>query len=128
MNTGDITWRLAQLSSLPFQERYGIAGTPNEYVVDVELLENVDSLKYIVRRPENEAVLTDAQRGALEDLFAYIEVYSGDALSAQSRDEAIVLIRESVIWKALRSKAATALQLFGLSAEMSIEEIDRLSE
>lgn len=128
MNTNDITWRLAQLSSLPFQERYVIGGTPDEYVVDAELLENVDGLKYLVRRPENKGTLTEAQRGALEDLFAYIEMHSGDALSAQSHDEGMTLIRESVVWKTLRDKAATTLQLFGLSAEMPVEEIDRLSE
>jgi len=128
MNINDVTWRLAQLSSLPFQERYVIGGTPNEYVVDVELLENVDGLKYIVRRPENEGILTEAQRGALEELFAHVEMHSGDALSARSRDEATILIRENEIWKTLRAKAASALQLFGLSPEMSIEEINRLSK
>jgi hypothetical protein len=96
--------------------------------LDVELLENLNGLQYIVGRPENEAALTDAQRGALEDLFAYIDAYSGEALSAQSRDEAAILIRESVVWKTLRAKAATALQLFGLPAIRSVEEIVRLSE
>jgi hypothetical protein len=128
MEVSNITWRLAQLASLPFQERYVIGGTPDEYVLDVELLENVDGLKYMIRRPENEAVLTAAQRDGLETLFAYIETCSGEALARRSRDEGAMLIRESEVWKTLRAKAAVALQLFGLSAEMSVEDIDRLSE
>lgn len=112
MNIDNMTWRLAQLASLPFRERYVIGGTSDEYFLGVELLKDVDALQYIARRPENEAALTDAQRGALEDLFAYIEAHSGDALSAQSRDEQAIMIRESAIWKTLRAKAAAALQCF----------------
>ena len=127
MDVKDILWRLAQLCSLPFQERYVIGGTADEYIVGVELLENVDSLKYIVRRRENFKILTEAQRSGLEDLFAYIEAQSGAALSAGSRDESAKLIREGAVWKGLRANAAVALRHFGLSPEMSVQEIERLS-
>jgi hypothetical protein len=127
MNIDDITWRLAQLASLPFQERYVICSTADEYVLDTELLENIDGLKHTVRSFENEEVLTNAQKDALEHLFVFIETYSSEVLSAKSRDEVAVLIRESSIWKTLRGKAAAALVSFGLSAEMTLEEIDQLS-
>jgi hypothetical protein len=122
----DAIWRLAQLASLSFQERYVIGGTRDEHILDVDLLEEVLVLKYRVHRPENEAALTDTQRGALEDLWAYIEALSDDALSAESRDKWEILIREGTVWKTLRAKAAAALKLFGLPAEISVEEVERL--
>lgn len=127
MNAEDITWKLAQLASLPFQERYVIGGTADEYVLDTELLENVDGLKYLVRRPENRVVVTEDQMAALEELFFYIENNSGEVLSGKSREECASLIRESTVWKELRAKAKYALQLFGISVDqMSAEDVDRL--
>jgi len=128
MNAEDITWRLAQLSSLPFQERYVIGGTADEYIVDTELLENIDGLKYLVRRPEERAQFTNAQLATLEDLFDYIEAHSGEALSGKSREDAAVLIRGSDVWKEMRTKAASALEAFGVSADLTVAEIDRMSE
>ena len=129
MDADDIAWRLAQLASLPFQERYVIGGNVDEYVLDVELLENVDSLKYLVRRPEHRHVLTNDQMVALEDIFLFIENRSGEALSARSREEGALLIRESSVWKDLRAKSTYALHLFGIAIDnMSAEEIANLSE
>jgi len=127
MKHEDILWRLAQLSSLPFQERYVIGGTPDEYVLDTELLENVDSIKYLVRRPEQQVDFTDLQIRALEQLFEYVELHSGEALSGASGVEAAALIRESSVWHEMRAKAASALEAFGLSPAMTVEEIDRIS-
>jgi hypothetical protein len=125
----DIIWRVAQIASLAYQERYLTVGaTRDEYIREDELLEFVDSIKYRVRLPENEAALTAAQRGALEDLWAYLDAYGEDALSVFSTgsvEEQAILFRESVIWKTLRAKAGSILQLFGLPAEMSIAEINR---
>ena len=97
MDSGDIVWRIAQLASLPFQERYFIGGTTNECVLSSELLENVDAIQYKVGRG-NEANLTDAQRLALQDLFVYIDQHSGEALGAKSRNAEAILIRESSVW------------------------------
>lgn len=119
---------MARLSSLSYQERYVIAGTADEYVVDVELLEDVDGLKYQVRRPEGRAQFTNAQLATLEDLFDYIEAHSGEALSGKSREDAAVLIRESDVWSEMRAKAASALAAFGVSADLTVAEIDRMSE
>lgn len=128
MNVEDITWRLAQLSSLPFQERYVIDGTADEYIIDTELLENIDGLKYLVRRPEEREKFTNAQLAALEDLFDYVEARSGEALSGKSREETATLIRGSDVWNEMRAKAASALEAFGFSAHLTVEEIDRMSE
>lgn len=128
MDTRDITWRLAQLASLAFQERYVIGGTKDKHVLDVELLEDVDALQYMLRLQANVPPLTDDQRAALEDLFSYIDANSEEALSAQTRQEAAALIRESDIWITLRTKAAFALTLFGLSPDMPISEIERLTQ
>lgn len=128
MNADDIIWRLAQLASLRFQERYVIGGTSEEFVLDAELLENVDSLKFSLRRPENQDFLTQEQVAALEDLFSAIEESADKALSGGSREEGALLIRESQIWKSLRSKAGHALNLFGVSVEeMSAEEVDAIA-
>ncbi len=128
MDTNDIIWRLAQLASLPFQERYVIDGTLDEYVLDTELLENVDGLKYQIRRHENKNILTAEQSRTLDDLFAYIENHSGQALSGKSREECALLIRESKVWKEMRNLANNALKTFGISADlMSASEIDQLA-
>jgi hypothetical protein len=128
MNESYIIPRLARLSSLSYQERYVIGGSPDEYVIDVELLEDVDGLKYLVRRPEERAKFTNAQLATLEDLFDYIEAHSGEALSGKSREDAAVLIRGSDVWNEMRAKAASALEAFGVSADLTVAEIDRMSE
>ena len=127
MKIKDIIWRLAQLASLPFQERYVIEGTTDEYILDTELLENVDGLKYLIRRSEEKVQFDNAQITMLEDLFAYIEVHSGEALAAKSREDAAVLIRGSEVWNEMRAKAASALEAFGVSADLTVVEIDRMS-
>jgi hypothetical protein len=127
MVVDDIIWRLAQLASLPFQERYVVEGTAGEYVLAEELLENVDGIKFVVRRPAGAIRLSDGQRDALEDLFSYIEAHSGDALLVSSRGEVAALIRESETWKTLREMSTAALGSFGISADMTVEEIDQMS-
>lgn len=129
MNSDDIVWRLAQLASLPYQERYVINGSPSEYVLDSELLENVDGLKFYFRRPENEGTLLSAQAEAINHVISYIEAHSSEALSGDSREERSVLIRESEVWTTLRRLAAHALCQFGVAVDkLSIEDIDRLSD
>ncbi|KDA02478.1 hypothetical protein [Hyphomonas oceanitis] len=128
MNAENIMWRLAQLSSLPFQERYVIGGRADEYVIDTELLENIDWLKYLVRRPGERAQLTNVQLATLEDLFDYIDAHSAEALSGKSRQDAAALIRGSEVWNEMRAKAASALEAFGVSADLTVDEIDRMSE
>ena len=106
-----------------------LGGTVNKYIVETELLEDVDGLKYLLARPENRHVVNDTQMAALKDLFLYIEDHSGEALAgAKTKTEMEALIRESEVWKTLRAKSANILQLFGLSGEMSVEEVERLSE
>lgn len=41
MTLKNIQWRLAALASLPYQERFVLEGTMDEYAVDVELLEEM---------------------------------------------------------------------------------------
>jgi hypothetical protein len=125
----DIIWRLAQLASLPYQERYIISATVDEYILAVELLENVQGLKYLVLRPEHQGLTDNNQLSSLVDLIQYIEVVSGEALSAKSPEENVTLIRDSSAWKTLRAKAAETLWLFGIDInELTTEKIDLLSE
>ena len=128
MKVNDIVWRLAELASLPFQERYVIGATAEEYLLATELLENVDSLQYLVSRPENAYLLNADQLAALDELFKCIDEHSGEALSGASDDATAELIRSGTVWKMLRIKASSALSTFGLSATMTVEEIDKLSE
>lgn len=129
MNAEDIIWRLAQLASLPYQERYVIGGTKDEYVLAVDLLENVDSLKYLICRSDDQSLLNADQSAALKNLFAYIEQNSGEALAGRSPEEGAKRIRESDVWKTLRAKAAAALKLFGVCiGRMSAEEVDKLAD
>jgi hypothetical protein len=127
MNIDDILWRLAQLASLPFQERYIISATESEYFLDTELLENVDGLKYLLKIEENRNLVNRDQIVALEELFSFIENSSGEALSAGSREEGALIIREGAVWKSLREKASYALSLFDFSVEkMTAEEVNNL--
>jgi hypothetical protein len=129
MDTEDIIWRLAALASLPYQERYVIGGSKEEYAVDTELLEDVDGLQYLLKKPANKDRITDEQRAALHELFMLIDQRSGEALDRSTREESAKLIRDSEVWNALRAKASAALSLFGVSVEdMSAEEIARLGE
>ena len=127
MNSRDIVWRLAQLASLPFQERYVINGNKEEYVLYNELLENVDSIKYLISTSRGDD-LSGRQVETLQQLFACIDAYSGEALEASSPQEGAALIRSSQIWKILRTKAEVALEAFGFSSKMSVDEINQLSE
>lgn len=124
MNLQLITRPLAELASLSFQERYVIDGTIDRHVLDVELLENVEGLQSLVRQPEHQAELDEAQRSALEDLFSYLEAHSGEALAASSREESATLIRESQVWSTLRAKAAAALRAFGTSPDLMLEKVE----
>lgn len=121
MISKNIIWRLASLASLPYQERYVLSGTQDEYIVDVELLEDVDALQYLLSRPENRSQITDEQMKALEDLFTYIDANSTKAVSE------VHSLKESEVWNTLRAKASTSLDLFGVSVdEMTAEEIGLL--
>lgn len=118
MNIEDVTRNLIALASLPYQERYVLNGTKEEYVLGVELLENVDSLKYLLSRPENRSQITDEQTSALEDLFSYIDNNSERAVSESSK------LSESDVWDNLRAKSTYALTLFGIAIDqVAIEEI-----
>jgi len=128
MNTADVIWRVAQLSSLPFQERYVIGGTSDEYIIPEELFENVEVLKYSLSKPSECADFTASQLTCLKALIDYIETVSGEALSGNSREDTVFLIRRSNVWNEMRSKAAFTLNAFGVSAELTVEEIDRMSE
>ncbi len=129
MIANDIIWRLAQLASLPYQERYIISATADEYILAVELLENVQGLRYLVLRPEHQGLTDNNQLSSLVDLIQYIEVVSGEALSEKSPEENVTLIRDSSVWKTLRAKAAETLWLFGIDInELTTEKIDMLSE
>lgn len=127
MIVDDIAWRLAQLASLPFQERYVINGTADEYILDTELLENVDGIKYLIRQPDQRSSLSQEQLAALNDLGDYLEAHSGDALSGEQVEERAAMIRGSEVWTTLRAKSALALEAFGIPPSMSVEDIDKLS-
>lgn len=97
----EIIWRLAQLASLPYQERYVIGGTAEEYVLDTELIENVDAIRFQLNG--NAALsLTEAQSSALTDLLHYIETHSEEALADVSCEKQAERIRsgEQVVVKA----------------------------
>lgn len=122
----DVVWRLAQLASLPFQERYCVNGTANEYFLDHELLQDVDVLEVLIDRPENSDVLNVDQQQAVRRLLDIVAEKADSALPSQ-RDRSFV--RDSRVWCELRDAAELALKPFGISAaNMSAEEINRLNE
>ena len=124
MTIDDILWRLAQLASLQFQERFVIAGTKDEYVLDVELLEDVDAIQYMLERSDPPVPLNEEQVASLADLITYIRKQSAEALRDQSRLDAANHIRNSEIWMTLRQKAANSLSSFGALGANALREVE----
>jgi hypothetical protein len=127
MTINDIIVPLARLASLSFQERYVIGGTAEEYVIPDDLLEDVDSFRFRIDRPENRNLLDIVQRAALEDLFRYIDEHSGEALEVETREAFANKLRHSVIWTELRRRAGAILALFGASPDPTADDVNRMT-
>lgn len=128
MDRPDILWRVAQMASWPFQERFIVNATSDEYVLDTEVIENVDAIRYSLNNTENEASLSAAERSALDNLLGAVTSHSTAALENASREEAIRNIKSGDAWETLRLSAADTLEAFGVDRNPSIEEIERLEE
>jgi hypothetical protein len=126
LNFQHVVAQIASLASLPYQERYIVNGTKDEYLLSSELLEDVSSLRYSFDRAENRSVLTDAQRvslGALiqliDEVYKYLPEWKSHAQTAE--------IASDSTWQTIRVAANDTLKEFGLDADhLSIEDIDRL--
>jgi hypothetical protein len=128
MDRKDVIWRLACLASLPYQERYVLNGSEELYVTESELIQDIEGIRYVLERPGGLGFLNSGQMQALRELFSYIQLHSAEALAgAQTKAEMEALIKDSQVWKGLRSKAESALKEFGVSVEMTIEDIEDLA-
>jgi hypothetical protein len=128
MTINDIIVPLARLASLSFQERYVIGGTAEEYFIPEELLEDVDSFRFRIDRPENWNLLDVAQRAALEDLCRYIDEHSGEALEVETREAFAHELRHGVVWTELRRRASAILALFGASPDPTADDVNRMTQ
>ncbi len=108
---------MAPPSSLPFQERYVIGGKTDQYVLDTELLENVDGLGPLLENPANGHVLDDMQSAKLAELVECVRENSGAALSAGSRDSAAIHIRRSGARAAAGKLSDTSFSLSSSDAQ-----------
>jgi hypothetical protein len=130
LTVDDVVWRLASLASFPYQERYVLNGTKDEYLVPEELINDVDALRFWMHRPENQSLLSKDQLASLSSLLAVIEQTDNDKLgfnASVDRLDFLEIFRTGDCWQLLRSKAAESLVSFGFDIEsMSVEDIERI--
>lgn len=126
----DVVWRLASLASFPYQERYVLNGTKDEYLVPEDIINDVDALRFWMHQPENQPLLSKDQFASLSSLLAAIEQTDDDKLglsASVSRLDFLAIFRTGDGWQLLRSKAAESLASFGFDIEsMSIADIERI--
>ena len=116
------------MASWPFQERFIVNATSDEYVLDTEVIENVDAIRYAFDRPGNEETLSAEEREALDDLLAVVSASSADALQSASREDAMNKIKSGDAWVKLRHSAADTLEAFGMDRSPSIAAIEALEK
>lgn len=101
-------------------------GTKERYVLDRELIEDVDALRHSIDRPENLQVLTSHQRQRVWELLNFLDQIDPTLPCWQSHEETAE-IETDLGWIKLRESANAALRTFGLdAASLSIEQIEEL--
>ena len=108
MDKSDIVWRLACLASLPYQERYVIGGTVDEYATSSDLLADVEALRDLIHRPEHARVTNAEQLGLLDDLIAYIDAQAHEELGSIPQEK-LVAFYEGRASEAIRSRLRVVL-------------------
>jgi hypothetical protein len=126
MTRSDILWRIAQMASWPFQERFVIHGTADEYVLDTEIVENVDAIRYALDRGDSGLSLTSDERKALDHLLAAVRAYGSDALTNEQGKDGALKMKDGSAWRKLRATASDALAAFGVSRDPTLAEIENL--
>jgi hypothetical protein len=117
---------LAGLASLPYQKRYIVGGTVDEYILPEELLEDICGLVLRLKMPENRPQFSGAQTSALDALARFIDDRSDEALQFSSRDDLADKIVNGETWAELRLLASAALNEFGVRIDaISVEDIDQ---
>jgi hypothetical protein len=108
LTVDDVVWRLACLASRSYQEHWLTHATLDEYLVPIELIEDVDALRFRISRAENATVLSPSQHHAVTQLLNYIATHSFDS------DD----ILDHISWVHARQLACDALIPFGIAEAM----------
>jgi len=120
----DVIWRLAQLASAAFQDRYVVNGSVDSYFRDDELLQDIDALEFRLFRPENANLLDEQQMAAVQKVLGEVRGFDWPAWQG-SRSHHTVLTYPA--WIQLRLAANHALNTFGLDAErMTASDVDAM--
>ena len=128
MDHNDIVWRLAQLASLPYQERYIVQGTSDEFLTARDILEDVDAVRIAMNRGH----VVDGDLSSI-DLFAELFHAMDGAIEIASSIKSENRPNDSVIfskqWDLIRNRAAYLLEHYGINIhDMSVSDIDQLAE
>ena len=124
--------RLAWAASRDYQDRYVVNATADAYVLPGEMLDSLSVEIERAERPENQSVLSDAQRDALRRLRAVLDEQSpiavSDELDEMSREAFAAHVLHDPSWVSIREAAAAALASLGVpnAAALSATEAETL--
>jgi hypothetical protein len=116
---------LARLGSIDYQKAFVVEGTMAEYVMPVELIEDVDGLIHQSARAEYSNSFSDLEKTALAEIAEFIDLKSGEALEFKSRADAIEKIMNGIIWMELRYRAEQALSALNVDlSRLTLPDMD----
>jgi hypothetical protein len=116
---------LARLGSINYQKAFVVEGTNEEYVLPVELIEDVDGLIQQSARAEYSSLFSDLEKNALAEMAEFIDLKSGEALEFKSRADAIEKIVTGTIWIELRHRAEQVLSALNVDlSRFTLPEMD----
>ncbi len=101
---------LARLASLPYQMRFIVSGTSNEYVLPEELLEVAENRLALALASQGN--LSEEQRGALNRLRRVMEAEGRSIPFDDQSMSNLDLVERNEAWRRIRTEAAQCLELF----------------
>ena len=128
MDGDDLVWRLAQLASLPYQERYVFGGTKDSYRLSSELIEDITFVWVPLLNGDLSKSIGPNQLSSVRLLLDFIDENVDELLAARSQEDNIHYVRDSFAWHEIRKHAMSALSLIGYhDLNLSADEVRRLS-
>lgn len=117
---------LARLGSVKYQEAYVVGGTPEEYVLPEDLLEDVASLCALATQDQYRSQFTHHELSHINEMTEAVRRYGSRIFGRATTPDADTLVRGNEDWIALRKTASQCLDSFGVEVEdLSPAEIDR---
>lgn len=104
---------LARLASEQYQDTYVIHGTPEEYVLPEDLIEDVANLCLLSSESQYRTLFTSNEHAALESILQVIRNFESNCCSEIENSNLEHLIHHNSNWSSLRSRAEYTLNILG---------------